>query len=804
MPASQHSRPWPLRLIGFPLRLFRNLPIGLKLASTVIGAVGLLTLVSWFALDRMTIIGALQDVLATEASRERTIRDSLSVALELRVASRELEHAQTVGAIKTAQQRAAQQKQDAAATLAHARDTATSADEQAVLTKALDALDRMAASVDHVAKLRSNLLSDRQKKLFQPRALFESSLKTLTDEVSRGGAVLSGADAVRDTSQQAEADQHDPIIQALNTYRIAMARVQASAVLFMATGNGSAANEVRDAVADAQRQMQTILSADVPDVIKSDARLVDSIGSGMAQAAADLITQTRQLDEIIRNDVETASQALRDTMTQAGTVLAAEVAAATARADDARQGTMQQMLIMIGVIAIGLTCMGAIVTQIISGPMRGLTRAVQAIADGDTGVTVTHQEYRDEVGRMAKAVETLRGVMRKTFMQSQMIEQSPIGIMTADPKDGFVITYVNAGTVALLERAGIPSTEQLVGQPLARLCGDAYGWRERLSSAETLPFNMQIRLGDEVLDVNASPMRDRNGDYTGTMLTWHRLTGKIELVNRFEESVGAIAEVVGQSANGMRDAAQGMSSAATESAQRLTTVTAAAAEATNQVTMAASRAEELAVSVSEIGRQVAESTSIAHQAVREAEATDRSVSGLNTAAGRIGDVVRLISDIAARTNLLALNATIEAARAGNAGKGFAVVAGEVKTLATQTARATEEITTQIAGMQHASDHAVTALRSIAQTIQRMNDIATAVAGAVSQQGAATQEIALAVQRAASGTNEVERDLGTVARAVTDTGHQAETVLEAARKLTEQSEVLKGEVRSFVPLVQQAA
>ena len=220
--------------------------------------------------------------------------------------------------------------------------------------------------------------------------------------------------------------------------------------------------------------------------------------------------------------------------------------------------------------------------------------------------------------------------------------------------------------------------------------------------------------------------------------------------------------------------------------------------------MAASRAEELAVSVSEIGRQVAESTSIAHQAVREAEATDRSVSGLNTAAGRIGDVVRLISDIAARTNLLALNATIEAARAGNAGKGFAVVAGEVKTLATQTARATEEITTQIAGMQHASDHAVTALRSIAQTIQRMNDIATAVAGAVSQQGAATQEIALAVQRAASGTNEVERDLGTVARAVTDTGHQAETVLEAARKLTEQSEVLKGEVRSFVPLVQQAA
>jgi methyl-accepting chemotaxis protein len=183
--------------------------------------------------------------------------------------------------------------------------------------------------------------------------------------------------------------------------------------------------------------------------------------------------------------------------------------------------------------------------------------------------------------------------------------------------------------------------------------------------------------------------------------------------------------------------------------------------------------------------------------VAEAKAADACIAGLAEAATRIGDVVRLIGDIAGRTNLLALNATIEAARAGEAGRGFAVVAGEVKTLATQTAKATGEIGAQIGAMQGATQQAVAALRSIGTTIEHMNAIATTVAGAVEQQGAATREIARAVQHAAAGTAEVDANMAALTEAMQLTGAQAGEVLGAAGELTGQSATLSEEVGAFL-------
>jgi methyl-accepting chemotaxis protein len=211
----------------------------------------------------------------------------------------------------------------------------------------------------------------------------------------------------------------------------------------------------------------------------------------------------------------------------------------------------------------------------------------------------------------------------------------------------------------------------------------------------------------------------------------------------------------------------------------------------------------MAASVNEISRQVQESSRIATEAVAQAEKTDNRISELSQAAGRIGDVIKLITAIAEQTNLLALNATIEAARAGAAGKGFAVVAQEVKQLASQTAKATDEIRGQIAGMQTATQESVTAIKEIGDTIDRISQIATTVATAVEEQGASTQEIARNVQQAAHGTAQVTGNISEVTRGASETGSASAQVLSSAKSLTSESNQLKMEVAKFLATVRAA-
>jgi len=207
--------------------------------------------------------------------------------------------------------------------------------------------------------------------------------------------------------------------------------------------------------------------------------------------------------------------------------------------------------------------------------------------------------------------------------------------------------------------------------------------------------------------------------------------------------------------------------------------------------------------VSEIGRQVQESSDIASQAVKQAQQTDARINELSQAAGRIGDVVKLITAIAEQTNLLALNATIEAARAGEAGRGFAVVASEVKQLASQTAKATEEISAQIASMQTATQESVGAIKEIGGTIGRISEIAGAIAAAVQEQGAATGEIARNVGEAAKGTAEVASNITEVNRGAGETGSASAQVLSSAQSLSAESNHLKAEVEKFLSTVRAA-
>ncbi|WP_236025112.1 methyl-accepting chemotaxis protein [Arenibaculum pallidiluteum] len=269
------------------------------------------------------------------------------------------------------------------------------------------------------------------------------------------------------------------------------------------------------------------------------------------------------------------------------------------------------------------------------------------------------------------------------------------------------------------------------------------------------------------------------------------------LIRGFEAAAVEALGTVGSAAGQLNTTAQSMASVA-EQTNRQATASAAAAEQTSaNVQTVASAAEEMASTLQEISSQVAKSTSVARQAVEEAERTNTTVRGLADAAQKIGQVVELINSIAGQTNLLALNATIEAARAGEAGKGFAVVASEVKSLANQTARATDEIAAQVAGMQGATGEAVEAIGSIGQTIASINEIAATIASAVEEQTAATSEIARNVQQAAAGTAEVSSNIGQVTSAANQTGAAAREVLSAATGLAQQSDGLRRQVERFL-------
>jgi methyl-accepting chemotaxis protein len=379
----------------------------------------------------------------------------------------------------------------------------------------------------------------------------------------------------------------------------------------------------------------------------------------------------------------------------------------------------------------------------------------------------------------------------RSAMMKQMVDLSPVNTMFADVAGN--LTYMNEAsrsTLKTLEKFLPDKVDKLVGQKIDIFHKNPSHQLKIIGDPRNLPHKAKIHLGPETLDLLVSPILDATGKYMGPMVTWSVITSSVKLAKELEETAGQLAAA----AEELSATATQLNSNSNVTSQQSVSAAASTEEVAKGVQTVATNTEEMVASIKEIARNTSEAANISKDASKRAMDTNKTITQLGASSVEIGNVIKVISSIAQQTNLLALNATIEAARAGEAGKGFAVVANEVKELAKQTAKATDDITNRINAIQGDSKEAVTAINGISTVIEKLNSISVAIAAAVEEQSATANEVARVVKESNKGVEEIASVVQSVSSAAKQSSAGATQTLEAAKSLTQLAERLKGLVK----------